>query len=117
MVRPKDHYPLLIFHMRGDEAAACSSRAVKRDFRALGHLLKELRAHVIFSSLLPVLCTGTKEMESYLSVLGFMGGATAKTFGGLHGSRPAVHMGFHSLRGQRGSLGKKPAELIGQALN
>lgn len=52
-----------------------------------------------FSSLLPVMGKGTKEMDSYLLILGFTVGATAKTLGGLCGSRPAVQLGFISLRG------------------
>ncbi|KAK4831654.1 hypothetical protein QYF61_018621 [Mycteria americana] len=39
LVRPSDYYPLLLFHVGGDEAATPSPRAIKRDFRALGRLL------------------------------------------------------------------------------
>ncbi|KAK4827179.1 hypothetical protein QYF61_015141 [Mycteria americana] len=39
LVRPSDYYPLLLFHVGGDEAATRSPRAIKRDFRALGRLL------------------------------------------------------------------------------
>ncbi|KAK4810710.1 LOW QUALITY PROTEIN: hypothetical protein QYF61_007684, partial [Mycteria americana] len=39
LVRPSDYYPLLLFHVGGDEAATRSPRAIKRDFRALGQLL------------------------------------------------------------------------------
>ena len=40
LVQPLDYYPLLLFHVGGDEAATCSPRAIKRDFRALGRLGK-----------------------------------------------------------------------------
>jgi len=36
LVQPLDYYPLLLFHVVGDEVAVCSPRVIKRDFRALG---------------------------------------------------------------------------------
>ncbi|KAK4830603.1 hypothetical protein QYF61_012029 [Mycteria americana] len=39
LVRPSDYYPLLLFHVGGDDTATRSPRAIKRDFRALGRLL------------------------------------------------------------------------------
>ena len=54
LVRPSDYYPLLLFHVGGDEVAMRSPRAIKRDFRALGRLVRESGAQVIFSSILPV---------------------------------------------------------------
>ncbi|KAK4815791.1 hypothetical protein QYF61_007231 [Mycteria americana] len=38
LVRPSDYYPLLLFHVGGDEAATRSTRVIKRDLRALGRL-------------------------------------------------------------------------------
>ncbi|KAK4806799.1 hypothetical protein QYF61_005595 [Mycteria americana] len=38
LVRPSDYYPLLLFHVGGDEAATRSPRVIKRDLRALGRL-------------------------------------------------------------------------------
>jgi len=37
-----------------DEVAASSPRVIKKEFKALGRLVKESGAQVIFSSLLPV---------------------------------------------------------------
>ena len=54
LVRPSDYYPLLLFRVGGDEVATRSPRAIKRDFRALGRLVRESGAQVIFSSILPV---------------------------------------------------------------
>ncbi|GAB0196246.1 hypothetical protein GRJ2_002089900 [Grus japonensis] len=51
LVQPSDCYPVLLFHVGGDEATMHSPRAIKRDFRALGWLLGESGAQVIFSSL------------------------------------------------------------------
>lgn len=51
---PTDDYPVLLFYVGNDEAPTCSSRAIKKDFRALGCLIKVPRAQVIFSSLLSV---------------------------------------------------------------
>jgi len=42
--------PLLLFHMGGDEVAVRGPRVIKRDFRALGWLVRESEAQVIFSS-------------------------------------------------------------------
>ncbi|KAK4825626.1 hypothetical protein QYF61_001306 [Mycteria americana] len=38
LVQTSDYYPLLLFHVGGDEAATRSPRAIERDFRALGQL-------------------------------------------------------------------------------
>jgi len=54
LVRPSDYYPLLLFHVGADEVAVSSPRVIKKKFKALGRLVKESGAQVIFSSLLPV---------------------------------------------------------------
>lgn len=54
LVQPSDYYPLLIFHVDGNEAAKRSPRAIKRDFRAMGWLVKGSGAQLVFSSALPV---------------------------------------------------------------
>ena len=54
LVRPSDYYPLLLFHVGADEVAVSSPRVIKKEFKALGRLVKESGAQVIFSSLLPV---------------------------------------------------------------
>ena len=59
LVRPSDYYPFLLFHVGGNQAAMCSPRAIERDFRALGQLVQESGARVIFSSLLPVVDSNT----------------------------------------------------------
>jgi len=53
-VQPSDYYPLLLFHAGKDKVGVHSPRVIKRDFRALGLLVREFGAQVIFSSLLPV---------------------------------------------------------------
>jgi len=55
LVRPSDYYPLLLFHVGADKVAVNSPKAIKKEFKALGRLVKESGAQVIFSSLLPVL--------------------------------------------------------------
>ena len=45
---------LLFFHVGGDEVAGCSPKVIRRDFRALGQLVRESRAQVVFSSLIPI---------------------------------------------------------------
>ena len=54
LVRPSDYYPLLVFHMGKEEVDKRSSQAIKRDFRALGRLLKGSGAQVVLSSVLSV---------------------------------------------------------------
>ena len=55
LVKPSDYYyPLLVFHIGNKEVGKRSPRAIKRDFRALGRLLKGLGAQVVFSSVLSV---------------------------------------------------------------
>ncbi|PKU45858.1 hypothetical protein llap_3859 [Limosa lapponica baueri] len=54
LVRPSDYYPLLVFQVGGDEVATSSPRAMKRDFRALGRLVKGSGAQVVFSSIPPL---------------------------------------------------------------
>ncbi|PKU33079.1 pecanex-like protein hypothetical protein [Limosa lapponica baueri] len=41
LIRPLAYYPLSLFHMSGNEVATHSPRVIKRDFRALGRLIKE----------------------------------------------------------------------------
>uniref|UniRef100_A0A8B9DT06 Uncharacterized protein n=1 Tax=Anser cygnoides TaxID=8845 RepID=A0A8B9DT06_ANSCY len=54
LVQPTDYYPLLVFQAGNDEVATRSPRAIKRDFRALGRLLKRSGAQVVFASVLPI---------------------------------------------------------------
>ncbi|GAB0181413.1 hypothetical protein GRJ2_000606600 [Grus japonensis] len=54
LVQPSDYCPLLLFHVSADEATMLSPRVIKRDFGALGQLVRESGAQVIFISLLPV---------------------------------------------------------------
>jgi len=51
LVQPSDYYPLLIFQVSSCEVATRSLRAIKRDFRALGQLVKGSRAQAVFSSI------------------------------------------------------------------
>ncbi|KAK4816772.1 hypothetical protein QYF61_022770 [Mycteria americana] len=46
LVWPSDYYPLLLFHVGGNEAATRSPRAIKRDFRALGSLETQTAAQL-----------------------------------------------------------------------
>jgi len=49
LVQSSDCYRLLLFYMGGDEVAVSNPRVIKRDFRALGHLVGESGAQVIFT--------------------------------------------------------------------
>lgn len=48
LVQPSDDYLLLVFHIGSDEVAKRRPRSMKRDFRALGRLVKGSDAHVFF---------------------------------------------------------------------
>ena len=54
LVKPSNYYPLLVFHIGNEEVGERSPRAIKRDFRALGRLLKGSGAQVVFSAVLSV---------------------------------------------------------------
>ena len=54
LIKPSNYYPLLVFHIGNEEVGRRSSRAIKRDFRALGRLLKGLGVQFVFSSVLSV---------------------------------------------------------------
>ena len=54
LVKPSDYYPLLVFHIGNEEVGKRSPRVIKRDFRALGRLLRGSGAQVVFSSVLSV---------------------------------------------------------------
>jgi len=62
LVQPSDYYPLLLFHMGAGEVAVSSPKAIEKEFKALGQLVKESGAQVIFSSLLPVV---GRDVERY----------------------------------------------------
>jgi len=74
LVQPSDYHPLLLFHLGGDEVAVHSPRMIKRDFRALGHLVRESGAQVIFSSLLSV--AGSDVTRNNLLAHGSVAGVT-----------------------------------------
>jgi len=50
-VRPSDYYLLLVMQIGGDKIAERSSKAIKRDFRALGRLVEGTGAQTVFSSI------------------------------------------------------------------
>ncbi|XP_068521222.1 uncharacterized protein [Anas acuta] len=54
LVRPTDYYPLLVFQAGSDEVATRSPKAIKRDFRDLGRLLRGSGAQVVCASVLPI---------------------------------------------------------------
>ena len=50
LVRPKDYYPLLVFQI-GNDITRRRPKAMKRDFRSLGKLIKGSGAPIVFSSI------------------------------------------------------------------
>lgn len=118
LVWPLDYYLLLVFHVGDDEATIHNPRAIKRDFRVLGVLLRESGAQVIFSSTLPVASSDTGrnryQEETGLSLLihGFVPSFTTTILGlSITEWHQAYwcQMGFIFLKGGRVSL----HELVG----
>ncbi|KFV04940.1 hypothetical protein N340_02425, partial [Tauraco erythrolophus] len=68
LVWPTDYYPLLIFHVGGDETETRSPRLIKRDFRTLGQLVRGSGAQVIFSSIFPVASNDTGRSKCIQSI-------------------------------------------------
>ena len=54
LVKTSDYYPLLVFLIENEEVGKRSSRAIERDFGALGRLWKGLGAQVVLSPVLSV---------------------------------------------------------------
>jgi len=54
LIKPSNYYPLLVFHIGNEEVGKRSTRVIKRDFRALGKLLKGSGVQAVFSSVLSV---------------------------------------------------------------
>ena len=61
LVQPSDYYPLLVLHLGGEEVATCSPREIKRDFKELGWVIRNLDVQVIFSLFSPVLTVAGTE--------------------------------------------------------
>ena len=51
LVRPKDYYPLLVFQVGSDDITRRSPKAMKRDIRSLGKVIKGSGAQIVFSSI------------------------------------------------------------------
>ena len=112
LVRPSDYYPLLLFHVGGDEAATQSPRAIKRDFRALGRLVTWTPEHRLFSPLSFQLWAATLEGTETPNLLthGSVAGVITTDLDFLTTGWPTQHrvcwrlMGFIFLKGERESL-------------
>jgi len=109
LVRLSDVYPLLLFHVSGDEATTLIPRAIKRDFRALGRLVRE---HRLFLPLSFQLRAASLEVTDRLSlfIYGSMAGVTATVLDVLIMGWPTWHQacwcqtGFTFLKEGKGSL-------------
>ena len=51
LVRPNDYYPLLVFQVGSDDITRRNPKAMKRDFRSLGKVIKGSGAQTVFSSI------------------------------------------------------------------
>ena len=82
LVRPLSYYPLLLFHAGGGKASTSSPRAIKREFKVLGLLVRESGAQVVFSSLLQLQAATLEETDGpSLLTHGSVAGVTAIVLG------------------------------------
>lgn len=123
LVQPSDYYPLLVFQVGSDEIITRRARAMKRDFRALGRLVRGSGAQVVFASI-PVTSKGEEINRKSLQInVWLRDWCQRQGFGffnhGLLYETPGLLVagGIHqSQRGKR-FLGQELAGLIDRALN
>ncbi|KFU84659.1 hypothetical protein M959_03165, partial [Chaetura pelagica] len=123
LVNSSDYYPLLIFQVGSDEIITRNVRAMKRDFRALGQLVRGSGAQVVFASIPPARM-GREVYRKSLQVNEWLRDwCHSQGFGffdhGMLYEAPGLMVagGMHlSQRGKR-LLGQDLAGLIDRALN
>lgn len=54
LVQPSDYNSLLMFHIGGNEVATHDPRRIRKDFRALGQLVRDAETEALFSSVILV---------------------------------------------------------------
>ena len=52
LVSPTDYYPLIVVHVGASDMASSSLKNIKKDYRALGEVVRGSGAQVVFSSIL-----------------------------------------------------------------
>lgn len=122
-MQPSDYYPLLVFQVGSDEIITRNVRAMKRDFRALGRLVKGSGAQVVFASI-PVASEGEGIYRKTLQInvwlhdwclrqgFGFFNHELLYETPGL-----LVAGGIHQSQRGKKVLGQELAGLIDRALN
>lgn len=122
LVRPTNYYPLLVFQAGNDELARRSPRAIKRDFRALGWLVKGSGAQVVFASALPIGGIDVDKQTHHINMW-LRDWCNWHTFGFVDHGKVYVTLGLlapdemHlSQKGKR-IFAQELAGLIGRALN
>jgi len=82
LVQCSDYYPLFIFQVGSGEVATSSPRAIKRDFRALGQLVKVSGAQAVLSSIFPVAGNDERrDRRASRSIPGSKPGVTGRILG------------------------------------
>ena len=124
LVRPKDYYPLLVFQVGSDDITRRSPKAMKRDFRSLGKVIKGSGAQIVFSSIPSVggmdeeEYRRTQQMSLWLQDWCYSQGFGFFNHGLVYRAPDLLALdGMHlSQRGKR-IMGQELAGLIDRALN
>ncbi|KFP04718.1 hypothetical protein N300_13098, partial [Calypte anna] len=119
LIRPSDYYPLLVVQAGSDDINGRNTRAIKKDFKALGRLVGGSGAQVVFTSV-PALEQMNEERsrKTYLINRWLRDWCHRKNFGFFdYGMNFSISAGLQlSNRGKR-TLAHKLAGLIRRALN
>ena len=123
-MRPKDYYPLLVFQVGSNNITRRSPKAMKRDFRSLGKLIKGSGAQTVFFSIPSVVGMDeekyrrTQQMNLWLQDWCYRQGFGFFNHGLVYMASDLLALGGKHLS-QRGKriLGQELAGLIDRALN
>ena len=124
LVQSTDYYPLLLFHVGTSDTARSSLRNIKKDYRALGAVVRDSGAQVVFSSVLLVKGKGFERASRIWQINKWLWDwCHSQGFGYLdHGTRfekPGLlgADGVHLSEKGKSIFGHRLAKLVKRALN
>ncbi|CAM4481762.1 unnamed protein product [Lepidochelys kempii] len=116
--------PLIILHVGTNDTARFSLESIKGDYARLGKTLKEIKAQVIFSGILPVPREGQQRCDKIRTINRWLRQWCYKEGFGMYGHWEALmgrgqfsRDGLHLSREGNRLLGWRLAQLIKRALN
>ena len=126
LLRPTDHYPMLLIHVGTNDTAQSTPNQVMRCYRDLGAGLRGLGAQVVFLSILPVsgyglrrerrIHTVNQRLRSWCHREGFGFHDHSPLFG-ERGSKLLGRDGLHLSPLEKRLFSARLADLLHQALN